>query len=248
MVEYTTYRSASQLGDAWLARAQVGGPASIEQALDRHEGLIHAVIRREGGGSLTYEEALQAGRIGLWRAILNYDPARGTAFSTYAWVAIRRHIHRATTEAAGKPCCQLLPHPSRWTLDPSATLGHGPSSSSGGASGQGSRQALDERAEQALIHEALFTLLSQLPHRLRQVIVARYGLDGHPPRTLRQVGAQLGLSHERIRQLQQDALAWLRHPAHSLRLRQLLDKNTAADYRQALALNAALRRARRRAR
>ena len=78
--------------------------------------------------------------------------------------------------------------------------------------------------------------------------MARYGLDGHPPRTLRQLGAQLGLSHERIRQLQQDALAWLRHPAHSLRLRQLLDKNTAADYRQALALNAALRRARRRAR
>ena len=240
MVEYTTYRSASQLGDAWLAGSLVCGSASIEQALDRHEGLIHAVIRREGGGSLTYEEALQAGRIGLWRAILNYDPARGTAFSTYAWVAIRRHIHRAATQAAGKPCCQPLSHPPRWTLNSAATLRHG--------SGQGSRQALDERAEQALIHQALFTLLSQLPHRLRQVIVARYGLDGHPPRTLRQVGAQLGLSHERIRQLQQDALAWLRHPAHSLRLRQLLDKNTAADYRQALALNAALRRARRRAR
>ena len=232
MVEYTTYRSASQLGDAWLARAQVGGPASIEQALDRHEGLIHAVIRREGGGSLTYEEALQAGRIGLWRAILNYDPARGTAFSTYAWVAIRRHIHRAATQAAGKPCCQLLPHPPSWALNSSAS----------------SRQALDERAEQALIHEALFTLLSQLPHRLHLVVVARYGLAGHPPLILRQIGAQLGLSHERIRQLQQDALAWLRHPAHSLRLRQLLDKNTAADYRQALALNAALRRARRRAR
>jgi hypothetical protein len=76
--------------------------------------------------------------------------------------------------------------------------------------------------------------------------MARYGLDGHPPRSLRQLGAQFGLSHERIRQLQQEALAWLRHPAHSLPLRQLLDKNTAADYRQALALNAALRRARRR--
>jgi RNA polymerase sigma factor (sigma-70 family) len=240
MVEYTTHRSASQLGDASLPRAPTSGATSIEQSLDRHEGLIHAVIRREGGGSLTYEEALQAGRIGLWRAILNYDPARGTAFSTYAWVAIRRHIHRAATQAAGKPCCQLLPHPPCWTPDPSAS----PSSSSG----HSSRQALDERAEQALIHEALFTLLSQLPHRLRQVIVARYGLDGHPPRTLRQLGAQLGLSHEHIRQLQQDALAWLRHPTHSLSLRQLLDKNTAADYRQALALNAALRRARRRAR
>jgi RNA polymerase sigma factor (sigma-70 family) len=232
MVEYTTHPSASQLGDALLIRSPVGGSVGIEQALQRHEGLIHAVIRREGSGSLTYEEALQAGRIGLWRAILNYDPARGAAFSTYAWVAIRRHIHRAAAQAGGDSRYQLVPYP------------HGLAE----LSSRELAEDLDESVEQALIREALFALLSQLPHRLRQVIVARYGLDGHPPRTLRQLGGQLGLSGERIRQLQQDAVAWLRHPAHSLHLRQLLDKNTAADYRQALALNAALRRARRRAR
>jgi RNA polymerase sigma factor (sigma-70 family) len=232
MAEYTTHSCASQLSDAPLARSLAGGSASIEQALDRHEGLIHAVIRREGSGSLTYDEALQAGRIGLWRAILNYDPARGTAFSTYAWVAIRRHIGRAAARTAGDSRYQVRSYP------------HGSTESSR----PGLAEDLDESVEQASIHEALFTLLSQLPPRLRQVMVARYGLDGHPPRTLRQLGAQLGLSHQRIRQLQQGALAWLRHPAHSLPLRQLLDKNTAADYRQALALNAALRRARRRAR
>lgn len=232
MAEYTTHPCASQLGDALLVRSPVGGSAGIEQSLHRHEGLIHAVIRREGSGSLTYEEALQAGRIGLWRAILNYDPARSTAFSTYAWVAIRRHIRRTAAQEAGDPRCQLMPRPPRRTPDPSS----------------GSGQALDERVEQALIHEALFTLLSRLPNRLRLVVIARYGLDGRPSRTLRQLGSQLCLSHERIRQLEQEALAWLRHPAHSLSLRQLLDKNTAADYRQALALNAALRRLRRRTR
>jgi hypothetical protein len=54
MVEYTTHSSASQVGDAWLAQVPAGGPASMEQALDRHEGLIHAMVRREGSGSLTY--------------------------------------------------------------------------------------------------------------------------------------------------------------------------------------------------
>ncbi|MCK4723694.1 MAG: sigma-70 family RNA polymerase sigma factor [Dehalococcoidia bacterium] len=232
MVEYTTNPCASQLSDVPLARYPEGGLTSIECALHRHEGLIHAVIRREGSGSLTYEEALQAGRIGLWRAILNYDPTRGAAFSTYAWVAIRRHIGRAAAQAAGDSRYQLVPYP-HGLVEPSR---------------RGLAEDLDESVEQASIREALLTLLSQLPDRLRLVVVARYGLDGHPPRTLRQLGAQLGLSHERVRQLQQDALAWLRHPAHSLPLRQLLDKNTTADYRQALALNAALRRARRRAR
>jgi hypothetical protein len=145
-------------------------------------------------------------------------------------VAIRRHIHRAAAQAGGDPHCQWVPCPHGLAEPWRREL----------------VQDLDEAVEQALIREALFALLSQLPHRLCLVVVARYGLDGHPPRTLRQVGAQLGLSGERVRQLQQDALAWLRHPAHSLRLRQLLDRNTAADYRQALALNAALRRARRR--
>jgi len=224
MAEYTTHPSPSQLCDAPPARVPAGGPASIEHSLRRHEGLIHAVIRREGSGSLSYEEAFQAGRIALWQAILGYDPARGTAFSTYAWVAIRRHIRRAASQATGDPGCRPVPCPPRQAPD------------------------LDERVERALIHDALVALLSRLPHRLRFVVIARYGLDGRLPRSLRQLGAQLGLSHERIRQLEQEALAWLRHPAHSLPLRQLLDKNTAADYRQALALNAALRRARRRER
>ena len=56
---------------------------------------------------------------------------------------------------------------------------------------------------------------------------------------------ELGLTRERVRQIQQEALAWLRHPAHSWRLRQLVGKNTAADYRRAMAQNAALRRSRR---
>ena len=55
-------------------------------------------IRRQGGGELSYEEALQAGRIGLWHAIEGYDPKRGTRFATYAWVAISRQIRRRARE------------------------------------------------------------------------------------------------------------------------------------------------------
>jgi DNA-directed RNA polymerase sigma subunit (sigma70/sigma32) len=87
-----------------------------------------------------------------------------------------------------------------------------------------------------------------MPKHLRRVIVGRYGLGKELPCTLKELGEELGLSSERVRQLQQEALAWLRHPARSWHLRQLLGKNTAADYRQALAQNAALRRSRRRKR
>jgi DNA-directed RNA polymerase specialized sigma subunit len=48
----------------------------------RHEGLVQAVVRRQALGMLPFAEALHAGRIGLWWAIVGYDPARGLAFST----------------------------------------------------------------------------------------------------------------------------------------------------------------------
>jgi RNA polymerase primary sigma factor/RNA polymerase sigma factor len=197
----------------------------MEEAMVRHEGLVHAFIQRQGGGAIPYEEALQAGRIGLWRALKGYDPTRGTTFSTYAWVAITRHIHRAAKELSRELGDWPGEVPASWEEpDP------------------------DEWVEQIFILEALGELVGRLPERLRRVVVARYGLGDQPPRTLKNVGLELGLTRERVRQLQQDALAWLRHPAHSLSLRQFLGRNTVVDYRRALAENAALRRARRRRR
>ena len=102
-----------------------------------------------------------------------------------------------------------------------------------------------EELERKLIRQVLLDLVSQLPERLSQVIIGRYGLGERAPCTLKKLGKELGVTGERVRQLQQDALAWLRHPVRSWRLRQLVDKNTAVDYRRALAQNAALRRSRR---
>lgn len=197
----------------------------VEAAMEQHDGLVHAFIQRQGGGDISYEEALQAGRIGLWHAIQGYDPARGTAFSTYAWVAIYRRIHRRVKELSQETDVLSAEISGSWVLpDPAGEL------------------------ERKLIHDALHELVSQLPERLCQVIVERFGLGAQPPRTLKELGTELGLSGERVRQLEQDALAWLRHPAHSWYLRHLTGKNTAVDYRRALAQNAALRRARRKRR
>ena len=198
---------------------------AVRQAMAQHDGLVHAYIQRQGGGIISYEEALQAGRIGLWHAIRGYDPARGTAFSTYAWVAIWRQVYRRVREL-GRDTDVCLPEMPATDVVPD----------------------LAEELDQELATRALHKLVSQLPQRLRRVIVGRYGLGKHPPCSLKELGEELGLSGERVRQLQQEALAWLRHPAHSWRLRQLLGRNTAADYRRALAQNAALRRSRRKKR
>jgi RNA polymerase primary sigma factor len=65
-----------------------------------------------------------------------------------------------------------------------------------------------EEAEMALLFEAL----ERLPERVRHVLVRRYGLDGDEPATLRELAEELGISRERVRQLQREAERRLRRP------------------------------------
>jgi len=52
--------------------------------------------------------------------------------------------------------------------------------------------------------------LGQLENKQKEVIVRRFGLHGHERATLEQVGSELGLTRERVRQIQMDALKRLR--------------------------------------
>jgi RNA polymerase sigma factor (sigma-70 family) len=60
--------------------------------------------------------------------------------------------------------------------------------------------------------------LGQLHERERGVLELRYGLTGDEPRTLEEIGALYGVTRERIRQIEKNTLAKLRHPAHARRL------------------------------
>jgi RNA polymerase primary sigma factor len=51
---------------------------------------------------------------------------------------------------------------------------------------------------------------------MRRVLSLRFGLDGEPPQTLEEVGTQLGITRERVRQLETRALRELRLAAPGL--------------------------------
>ena len=74
---------------------------------------------------------------------------------------------------------------------------------------EGHEPGPEELVMLALRAEAVRAALSTLPERERVIVGLRYGLDGQEPAPLREVGRRLGLTPERVRQLEAGALARL---------------------------------------
>jgi len=192
----------------------------VAQALAENEPLVHWVVHRQRLGALRYVEAVQAGRIGLWRALRGYDPGRGYRFSTYAVPAIAHAVWRAV---ASERRAELATAVTLWAEQPE----------------------LEAEFQRALEVAALYELVGRLPTHLAMVIVAHYGLDEEGPQTFRAIGRRLGVTRQRVQQLHIEALLWLADPANSILVRQRRDRNTIPDYRAYLARRRAWQAARR---
>jgi RNA polymerase sigma factor (sigma-70 family) len=194
-----------------FGQAQAGCRESLNLLMESQEPLVLYAVKRQNLGDLPYQEAVQAGRIGLWQAILKYDAGQGYRFSTYAYPAI---VHQIWADVKTHCHANKIAHATReWLL----FLRHW-------EAGPAQRQA--EREVQA----SLQVLVARLSVRLQQVIIGRYGLDGQEVQTLPALGVKLGVCGERVRQLQVEALVWLRHPAHSQELRTLLRRHSLQEY------------------
>ncbi len=77
----------------------------------------------------------------------------------------------------------------------------------------------DEAAAHHLLQETIEEVLSELTPRQAHILRLRFGLGGGEQHTLEEIANKFGLSRERIRQLEKEALRRLRHPrlAHNLR-------------------------------
>jgi len=82
--------------------------------------------------------------------------------------------------------------------------------------------APDETATYNLLREHLDTVLNSLPPREVRILQLRYGLLDGQAYTLEEVGRKMGVTRERVRQIEAQALSRLRHPAIRRRLREYL--------------------------
>jgi len=124
---------------------------------------------------------------------------------SHAELAAATGLPRARVDALTAP----LPAPA--PLD--QRMGDGESTTLGDLLPDPAADRPDALAEAHALAAAVRAALATLDPRARAILVARHSLDGAPPRTLQEIGQQLGLTRERVRQVEATALARLRRPA-----------------------------------
>lgn len=84
--------------------------------------------------------------------------------------------------------------------------------------------APDDTVTSSILRELLQEILQDLPPREVRILQLRYGLVDGETYTLEEVGKKLGVTRERVRQIEAQALSRLRHPAHSRWLKDFLNR------------------------
>jgi RNA polymerase sigma factor (sigma-70 family) len=194
-------------------RARTKDMDEIEQLLDKavevknflirsNLRLVVSIAKRHIKPASNFFEMVSDGNMSLIRAIEKFDYTKGNKFSTYATWAIMKNFARSI------PAEHSLLERFRTGKDEIF---------------QQSTETRGDQFHEELVnqrqHQMIMGILDQLDEREKDIIMFRYGLSqGVEPQTLEQVGNRLGVTKERIRQLEARALRKLRKIAQEDKL------------------------------
>jgi RNA polymerase primary sigma factor len=160
--------------------------------------LVVSIAKRHVGPTDNFFELVSDGNMSLIRAAEKFDYARGNKFSTYASWAIMKNFARTIPDEHRRR--------DRFRTSQAEMFGAAPD--------QRSDQYGQESAQTQRVSQ-IGKILERLDDREQKIIISRFGLDHTAePLTLKEVGQEMGVTKERVRQIEARALAKLRVAAH----------------------------------
>jgi RNA polymerase primary sigma factor len=184
-----------------IERLQEEALAVKNQIIRANLRLVVSIAKRHVGPTNNFFELVSDGNMSLIRAVEKFDYARGNKFSTYASWAIMKNFARTIPEENYRRDRFVTGHDEMFEA------------------------AADNRTDEheyetslKRMQEAVKGMLGRLDDRERRIIVSRYGLNGANEQTLEQLGKELGITKERVRQIESRAQDKLRRFANEEKL------------------------------
>jgi RNA polymerase primary sigma factor/RNA polymerase sigma factor len=155
--------------------------------------LVVSIAKRHVGPAESFFELVSDGNISLMRAVEKFDYSRGFKFSTYAsWAVIKNFARTIPDEHRYRD---------RFRTSQAEMF-------------TATEDVRADFAEQEMLHDNRHSqvekILNSLDEREQRIIIRRFGLRGEQDLTLKECGAEMGVTKERIRQLEARALSKLR--------------------------------------
>jgi RNA polymerase primary sigma factor len=208
-----------------IRRAQAGDVGARNECMARNLPLVVDLLRRYTKRS-DFPDLVQEGSLGVKRAIEKFDFRPGVKFGTYAALWVRQFARRyvGASDLIRIPAHiqhESAARESRATYDPGyrrrmagmmkdkERVRAGVLSMSLEGDPEGiplGHDDLDERLDDDDTMAAVDREMGRLPHRDAEIIRRRFGLDGRRRETLREIAEDIGLTRERVRQIERSTL------------------------------------------
>jgi len=159
--------------------------------------LVVSIAKRHVGPHENFFDLVSDGNMSLIRAVEKFDYARGNKFSTYATWAVMKNFARTIPDE--------IKHRDRFKTSAEEMFS---------ATEDRRTDQYEQEAAQTRRESQVGKILENLDEREQKIIIRRFGLDyNREPLTLKEVGDELGVTKERVRQIEARALSKLRKAA-----------------------------------
>ncbi len=179
-----------------IERLQGEALAVKNQVIRANLRLVVSIAKRHVGPSNNFFELVSDGNMSLIRAVEKFDFSRGNKFSTYASWAIMKNFARTIPEEAYRRDRFVTGHEEMFE-----------------AAADTRTDEHEYEVARKQNQEAVRGMVGRLDDRERRILTSRYGLEGASEKTLEQLGRELGITKERVRQIESRAQAKLRKVA-----------------------------------
>lgn len=189
--------------EAQLIARLDGGDLSVKnQLIERNLRLVVYIARRFENTGINIEDLISIGTIGLIKAVDTYKPAKSIKLATYSSKCIENEILMHLRKTASQKAELSIDEPLNTDWDGNELL----LSDVLGTDSDLVMRPIEADVDRQLLGQAL----SRLSDRERHIITLRFGLDGRPERTQKEVADDLGISQSYISRLEKRIISRLK--------------------------------------